>query len=73
MLQSLTPKDGRRNTHESPHGRPTDLAGSFAPTATWKEIQNPGLSPVVVSVTISGNLGLDNNTRIVVGAFGLAT
>ena len=37
-----------------------------------EEIQDPGLSPVVVSVTISGNLGFDNNTRIVVGAFGLA-
>jgi len=31
-----------------------------------EEIQNPGISPVVVSVTISGNLGSDNNTRIVV-------
>jgi len=30
------------------------------------EIQNPGLSPAVVSLTISGNLGSDNNTRIVV-------
>ena len=29
-------------------------------------IQNPGLTPAVVSVTISGNLGSDNNTRIVV-------
>jgi hypothetical protein len=31
-----------------------------------EEIQNPGSSPVVLSVTISGNLGSDSNTRIVV-------
>ena len=31
-----------------------------------EEIQNPGSSPVVVSLTISGNLGSDNSTRIVV-------
>jgi hypothetical protein len=31
-----------------------------------EEIQNPGSSPVVVSLTISGNLGSDNNTRVVV-------
>ena len=31
-----------------------------------EEIQNPGPSTVVVSLTISGNLGSDNNTRIVV-------
>jgi hypothetical protein len=36
------------------------------------DIRNPGLSLAVVSVTISGKLGLDNNTRIVGGAFGLA-
>jgi len=38
-------------------------AGGFA--RYLEEIQNPGTSPVVVSVTISGNLGSDNNTRIV--------
>jgi Carboxypeptidase regulatory-like domain/Bacterial TSP3 repeat len=43
----------------------------FSPTAGGfarylEEIQNPGTTPVVVSVTISGNLGSDNNTRIVV-------
>ncbi|HEY2359977.1 MAG TPA: carboxypeptidase regulatory-like domain-containing protein, partial [Candidatus Angelobacter sp.] len=31
-----------------------------------EEIQNSGTTPVVVSLTISGNLGSDNNTRIVV-------
>ena len=39
-------------------------AGGFA--RYLEEIQNPGTTPVVVSVTISGNLGSDNNTRIVV-------
>ena len=39
-------------------------AGGFA--RYLEEIQNPGPSTVVVSVTISGNLGSDNNTRIVV-------
>ncbi len=42
----------------------------FSPTAGGfarylEEIQNPGTMPVVVSVTISGNLGSDNSTRIV--------
>jgi hypothetical protein len=31
-----------------------------------EEIQNPGAAPVVVSLAITGNLGSDNNTRIVV-------
>jgi hypothetical protein len=31
-----------------------------------EEIQNPGTTPVVVSVGITGNLGSDNSTRIVV-------
>ncbi|HEX3153214.1 MAG TPA: carboxypeptidase regulatory-like domain-containing protein [Candidatus Angelobacter sp.] len=31
-----------------------------------EEIQNPGTTPVVVSVAITGNLGSDNNTRVVV-------
>ena len=39
-------------------------AGGFA--RYLEEIQNPGSSPVVISLTISGNLGSDNNTRIVV-------
>jgi len=39
-------------------------AGGFA--RYLEEIQNPGTSPVVVSMTISGNLGSDNSTRIVV-------
>jgi Carboxypeptidase regulatory-like domain/Bacterial TSP3 repeat/Bacterial Ig-like domain (group 2) len=39
-------------------------AGGFA--RYLEEIQNPGTTPVVVSVTIKGNLGSDNSTRIVV-------
>jgi hypothetical protein len=39
-------------------------AGGFA--RYLEEIQNPGTTPVVVSLTISGNLGSDNSTRIVV-------
>jgi hypothetical protein len=39
-------------------------AGGFA--RYLEEIQNPGTTPVVVSLTISGNLGSDNNTRVVV-------
>jgi hypothetical protein len=39
-------------------------AGGFA--RYLEEIQNPGTTPVVVSVTISGNLGSDNSTRVVV-------
>jgi hypothetical protein len=39
-------------------------AGGFA--RYLEEIQNPGNTPVVVSVTISGNLGSDNSTRVVV-------
>jgi Carboxypeptidase regulatory-like domain/Polysaccharide lyase family 4, domain II len=40
------------------------VAGGFA--RYLEVIQNPGQTSAVVSVTISGNLGSDNNTRIVV-------
>jgi len=62
-------------------GEETHMKATWAPNRSCRqlrthryleEIRNPGLSPVVVSVTISGKLGLDNNTRIVGGAFGLA-
>ena len=39
-------------------------AGGFA--RYLEVLQNPGTTPVVVSLTISGNLGSDNNTRVVV-------
>lgn len=39
-------------------------AGGFA--RYLEVIQNPGTTPVVVSMTISGNLGSDNSTRVVV-------
>jgi hypothetical protein len=40
------------------------VAGGFA--RYLEVIQNPGTSAVTISVTISGNLGSDNNTRVVV-------
>ncbi|MGZ4843338.1 MAG: beta strand repeat-containing protein [Candidatus Angelobacter sp.] len=39
-------------------------AGGFA--RYLEVLQNPGVTPVVVSLTVGGNLGSDNNTRIVV-------
>ena len=39
-------------------------AGGFA--RYLEVLQNPGTAPVVVSLAISGNLGSDNNTRVVV-------
>src|ERR1043165_7031445 len=39
---------------------------AFGLTRYLEEIQNPGTTPVVVSLAITGNLGSDNNTRIVV-------
>ncbi|HEV7513962.1 MAG TPA: hypothetical protein VGO27_19865 [Candidatus Acidoferrum sp.] len=71
MLQLLSIEGWEKKQTLKPHGSKR-YCRQFRTQCCLDEIRNPGLSPVVVSVTISGKLGLDNNTRIVGGAFGLA-